>query len=412
MSAINIFDVLPPGFIQDIISGISGDKSALLMYNLTVETRLSVLDLIRLGNKIYTLGVLFYEKVFFGPDYGEQVSGYVKLKGEKIIQASSSVSTILILTNYGNVYDLIITSLGFFQTNITQKRNIVQISTNESPNGRRHSLLLDKNGYVYSFGLSANGQLGLGYTGNFYIPNPTLINPSFFDYQKRKVVQVSAGWLHSLFLCNDNTIYASGTNSSGQCGVDTITTYHVLTPTAINSSNMSDCKIVQVSAGGYHSLFLCEDGSAYISGTYFFDSAEYTIPTKINKTNMGKRKIIQLSAGGHHAVFICEDGTVYSAGNGESGVLGIGTTNDDTIDIPVPIDMSHFNGQTVKSASAGINHSLFLCDDGSIYMCGLSYNENGDENVEDVPVPVDPATYNNKRITGVVAGWRKSFFLA
>ena len=297
MSVINIFDVLTPGLIQDIISNISGEKSTRAMYNLTVETRLSVLDLIRLGYEIYRLGVLFYDETYTPSyDYGKLINyrGKVKLKDEKIIQASDSIENdtpALILTNLGKVYELsrsetvsvsgdstlVKVDEELTISNIETANDIVQISRNEDFEvGGSHSLLLDRNGHVYAFGSSDNGRLGIGIINEPYIDKPYLIDPSYFNNGQSKVVQVSAGWSHSLFLCDDGTVYACGNNIYGQSGIkEELRSDAILVPTPIDTSNMSNSKVIQVSAGGYHSLFLCEDGSAYISGIYYYCKIQY-----------------------------------------------------------------------------------------------------------------------------------------
>ena len=131
-------------------------------------------------------------------------------------------------------------------TLISKLKNIVQISA-----GENHSLCLRKDGKVYRFG---NNDLGeLGRKGSYLEPKliPKLKN----------IVQVSAGNYHSLFLTATGQIYALGVNYNKQLGFLSIKT-EFYTPKLV-----PDVKnIVQISAGYSHSLCLSADGQLHIFG--------------------------------------------------------------------------------------------------------------------------------------------------
>ena len=87
---------------------------------------------------------------------------------------------------------------------------ITQIST-----GSYHSLALDKNGNVWSFGSNTWGQLGLG--DSIHRKSPEKI--SFIENEKIQFQSISAGSDHSMLLDTDGFVYTFGCNVWGQLGL-------------------------------------------------------------------------------------------------------------------------------------------------------------------------------------------------
>lgn len=81
--------------------------------------------------------------------------------------------------------------------------------------GTEHTIVLDQNGDVWTWGQNSSGELGLGYTG---IGNRT--NP--YTPQKvaglSNVVQIASIGRHNLALKADGTVWSWGSNGSGQLG--------------------------------------------------------------------------------------------------------------------------------------------------------------------------------------------------
>ena len=168
--------------------------------------------------------------------------------------------------------------------------NIVQISA-----GERHSLGLRDDGRVYAFGNNYYGQLGLG-------DNTEHIEPELIP-DLCSIVQVSAGGGHSLFLRDDGKVYSCGDNFHGQCGSKTATLKLV--------PKMK--RIVQVSAGGGHSLCLRDDGRVYGFGSNALKQLALNSASEIfytPKIIRGLMNIVQVSAGGGHSLFLTADGHI------------------------------------------------------------------------------------------------------
>lgn len=83
--------------------------------------------------------------------------------------------------------------------------------------GQYHSFALTTDGHLYSWGWGTHGQLGHGDT-------ETLHEPKLIKYftPNKKIVDVSAGYCHSIVLDSDGIVYSFGSNVYGQlgCGSD------------------------------------------------------------------------------------------------------------------------------------------------------------------------------------------------
>lgn len=177
--------------------------------------------------------------------------------------------------------------------------------------GFHHMLVLADDGTVYVCGKHDHGALGIGRVVKegkrlFYphlVPHtshsPTALLSLDPNDERRtvsslptppayigEVVQVSAGMKHSLLLTRDGRVYAAGHNQFGQCGftpldITSLPASATTTPTASTASSASSFlslssftrisalrheRIVYVSAGQHHSLFVTVDGRVLACG--------------------------------------------------------------------------------------------------------------------------------------------------
>lgn len=193
-----------------------------------------------------------------------------------------------------------------------------------------HLLALDLTGQVYSFGSNSEGQLGLG--PNNEVTAPTLIRGV------NNIVQISAGTRHSLLLTADRQVYSFGDNPYGQLSLGDNIRRNI--PTLIPANYFNNLSIVQLSAGYNHSLMLTENGEVYSCGFGLFsqlglgDNNNLNISTLIPELN----NIVQLSAGAKHSLILTSEGRVYSFGSTSGGRLGLGSTPAFKLSIPTLID--------------------------------------------------------------------------
>jgi len=103
-----------------------------------------------------------------------------------------------------------------------------------------------------------------------------------------------------------------------------------------------------------------------------------------------------VSAGYNHTVVLCTDGTVVSWGYGSSGQLGFGLGTLDTSaglsysSLPVALDQTRvLAGKTVVKVSAGGYYSLAVCSDGTVAAWGYNnYGQLGNGTTTNSNVPV------------------------
>jgi alpha-tubulin suppressor-like RCC1 family protein len=77
-------------------------------------------------------------------------------------------------------------------------------------------------------------------------------------------------------------------------------------------------------------------------------------------------KLASVHCGNKHTVFLTDDGEVLTSGVGEYGLLG----NGDTSDSHEPVSLDAFADVTIAQIGVGVDHTLALASDGSIYSWG------------------------------------------
>ena len=258
--------------------------------------------------------------------------------------------------------------------------------------GYYHSLAICEDQTVGAWGFNSVGQLGDGTQMNKQYP----IQVNGLS----GVMTVSGGGIHSLFLKNDSTVWVCGSNSYGQLGDGTFITKK----TPIKVSNLSG--ISGISAGEHYSLFLKNNGTVWVCGSNSY--GQLGDGTQLNKTipeQVGSLSgIVAVSASSTHSLFLKNDGTVLACGYNNYGQLGDGTLSDKII----PVQASGLSG--IIAISAGVSHSLFLKDDGTVWACG--YNNSGqlgDGTQQKKTTPVQ--TIGLSGIVAISAGKAHSLFL-
>ena len=224
--------------------------------------------------------------------------------------------------------------------------------------GKSSSLALCSDGTIAAWGANSLGQLGSNIIGNSLIP--VAVNKgagsALFGMT---VAAVAAGENHILALCSDGTLVAWGDNSEGQLGDNTTTQQNV--PVAVNTAAGSALfgKTVVAAAGGRsHSLALCSDGTlvAWGNNTYGQLGTNSTtrslLPVAVNTDSgvsaLAGKTIFSITAGPFHSLALCSDGTVVAWGYNNEGSLGDSTTTQRNV--PVAVDRTlltpneRFNG--------------------------------------------------------------------
>jgi alpha-tubulin suppressor-like RCC1 family protein len=237
----------------------------------------------------------------------------------------------------------------FYKVDTDNLENIEKISS-----GKNHTLALDINGIVYSWGANNYGQIGDGTFTTSITPYTTNITTAS---------DISAGHQFSLALLSTGEIQSWGENDLGQLGLgNTNTTNFPLIISGI--SNVS-----QIASGQNHSIALLNDGTIWSWGDNQF--GQLGIGTFINQSTpqqlTGLSGIESINCGSNHTLAIDSLGNLYVWGHNSEGQLGI--ANIQFSNIPIIHTLSN-----VQSADGGLTHTLALTSDNKLFSWGNNIN--------------------------------------
>jgi alpha-tubulin suppressor-like RCC1 family protein len=247
--------------------------------------------------------------------------------------------------------------------------------------GETHTCALDDGGAPYCWGRNVYGQLGDGSTTESASPVAVETGGALAG---NTLVGLASGNDHVCALDEDGAAYCWGWSGYGQLGNGS--TGGSSTPVAAGTGGATAGKtLTAITAGGYHTCALDDDGAAYCWGRNDFGelgddtSTQRAAPVAVVTSGaLAGKTVSELAAGGMHTCALDDDGAAYCWGRNDSGQLGNGSTN--WSNAPVAIDGSGaLAGKTIASLSAGYVHACVLTADGRAYCWGQgSYGALGD----------------------------------
>ncbi len=315
------------------------------------------------------------------------------------------------------------------QSGVLTGKLIVQVAR-----GDNHSLALCTDGTLVAWGQNVNGQLGDNTWNNSYAPVAVNRASGISALFGKTVIAIAAGNSHSLALCSDGTLAAWGQNGNGQLGDNTTT--HQPAPVAVNTDNRVSAlfgKIVtSIAAGGYHSLAFCSDGTLAAWGYNAYgqlglpgiNSGNQSVPAAVSTASGSSalfgKTVTAISAGIYHSLVLCSDGSLAGWGYNGNGQLGNNTTTDQSAPVAVSTasGTSSLHGKTVTALTAAGFHNLALCSDGTVAAWGgNSFGQLGDNSADDRQTPVSVNAINGtsalfgKTVIALAAGSQQGFAL-
>jgi alpha-tubulin suppressor-like RCC1 family protein len=256
--------------------------------------------------------------------------------------------------------------MGVFNSNAAAASPVVVKNANRIvavATGNVHSLAVQADGTVLSWGGDGTGQLGNG-GDNTNQAVPSLVK------DLSQVIAVAGGYYHSLALKADGTVFAWGGNDYGQLGNGTRDDQKV--PVQVKGAN----NVIAIASGDHFSLALKSDGTILAWGRDSlgqlgdglvdgeFNAPQQTVPVQVK----GASKIIAIAAGGAHALALKSDGTVLAWGTNERGQIGDGTNERRSEAVLVK------GVNNIVAIAAGKTHSLALKSDGTVLAWGDDSN--------------------------------------
>eukprot|EP00798_Chlamydomonas_sp_ICE-L_P024486 gene24486-biopygen18954 len=238
--------------------------------------------------------------------------------------------------------------------------------------GERFTLCVRTDGTAISTGLNNNGQLGIGSTvttSNFSIVAGV-----------SNAIAVDAGYTHAMYMTSNGIVVSAGSDANGQLGRGA-SSANVVINANIVPMLMPDGRNVYaraISAGGYHSAVLLNNGSAYLCGKN--DQGQCgASPTLVPHANsLGiistLSNVVDVACGHEHTLFTRYDGQVLGFGRNDRGQLGQGNKTSPVTSVVQVLaggGAGSSNGLSVEIA-AGFNHSAYIKNDNTIFVFGAN----------------------------------------
>eukprot|EP01065_Artemidia_motanka_P033395 TRINITY_DN4038_c0_g4_i1.p1 TRINITY_DN4038_c0_g4~~TRINITY_DN4038_c0_g4_i1.p1 ORF type:complete len:1329 (+),score=229.17 TRINITY_DN4038_c0_g4_i1:46-4032(+) len=220
--------------------------------------------------------------------------------------------------------------------------------------GSHHSVVVYAR-RLYAFGWNRYGQLALGDDEDRL--EPALV--SFFDGME--VDAVACGVQHTVVLCRDGGLFTVGGNTYGQLGLG-----HQVNESIPQRVPYFDGMRVLGASAWFHTVVWCEgqvvsfgEGMHYKLGT---DPDEEDPPNRSLPSALPYftgRSVVSACAGSEHTMVLCEEG-LYAWGNGDGGKLGHGDL--ELVTDPATSFVEAFRLHHVHVIGAGVDHTVAYCE--------------------------------------------------
>ena len=259
-------------------------------------------------------------------------------------------------------------------TTISRSNPVQVMDSNGSPfsnvrklgTGSSHSIFVKGDGSAWSAGWNNSGQLGDGTTVSR--SNPIQVVDTGGS-SLTNTISVSGGMWHSMILNSDGTMASFGRNNYGQLGDGTTTDRSNPVQVLHDASSLAPFPQISIkaTAAGYaHTVYLKGDGTVWAagwnnSGQLGDGTTTSTNPVQVvdGSGNPAERGGGDLHGRKSHGVFE-GDGTVWAAGFNGSGQLGDGTTPKKKSGAGGGVDRAIRLVGVVESLCGWFSHSVSL----------------------------------------------------
>jgi alpha-tubulin suppressor-like RCC1 family protein len=245
------------------------------------------------------------------------------------------------------------------ENNVTQTSSPSQVGSlstwTQIAAGYYHTLAIQSNGTLWSWGLNSWGQLGQNNQTNY--SSPVQIGTSSIW------TQISCGYRFTLAIQSDGTLWAWGNNSNGQLGTSNRT--HYSSPVQVGALSVW----TQISANkgdNSHSLAIQSGGTLWAWGSNAYgqlgsnNTQSYSSPVQVGALSIWTK----ISAGLNNSLTLQSNGTLWAWGYNNQSKLGLNTTTN--YSSPVQIGSSSTWSQIANDNDS----SLAVKYDGTLWAWG------------------------------------------
>lgn len=249
---------------------------------------------------------------------------------------------------------------------------IVQIAT-----GKFHSLALTDEGKVLSWGRNNYGQLGRTDSNTYY---PQYVTHGD-GYELSSVIKIAAGTFNSMALTSDGKVWTFGYNVQGQLGSKSELEYDSNPNCVIDEMEEEIVNIIDIKSGPYHCVALSDEGFVYTWGQGNYGrlgvgtirNYSYAVPVQTGIDAGILNNVVKIGVGSFHTMAVTSYNDVYVWGRNNVGQLGVGDTEDKYY--PVLAECDFVEDNPILDVTGGDYHSIILLNDGSV--CTSGSNDKG-----------------------------------
>ena len=231
---------------------------------------------------------------------------------------------------------------------------------------QRHTMCISNDGEVYFAG--KNGKDGYNLEYQEITKLPSLNN----------IVSIACGDIHTLCLDRNGNVFSFGSNEFGQLGLGKRKLFSRLKHSfdsykiSLQEPQRIDLPVIkQISCGGNFSCCLSEKGEVYSFGRSDFcvshghgTNEDIHYPRKLNSL----KNINFVVCGGYHTICKSENGTIYCWGSNADGQLGLSGLYTQT----VPVEAWDWPDNVVD-IKCGERFTLVLTSDQEVFSCGYNH---------------------------------------
>ena len=257
-----------------------------------------------------------------------------------------------------------------------------------------HSLAIKTDGTLWSWGRNDTGSLGLSDTTDR--SSPVQVG-TLNNWTQISACGYNNGWF-SFAIQSNGTLWAWGSNSFGNLGINTSTSITRSSPVQVGT--LSDW--YQISGGQFHTMAIKTDGTLWGWGNNSFGQLGTNTSTRSNISSPVQIGIenswYEVEIGAQYTMSIKTDGTLWAWGNNSFGPLGLSDQTHRSSPVQVGTS-SDWRQVTAGQSYSGptFNYTLAIKTDGTLWSWG--YNETsgslGLSNLTNRSSPVQVGTLSN-----------------
>ncbi len=244
--------------------------------------------------------------------------------------------------------------------------------------GSKHTIAYTTENRVFTFGDNTYGQLG---TGDNISSNYTLDITSAFNFHENEtVIEVKAGYKHTLLLTSEGRVFVWGDNSSGFLGTNDLDTHN--TPCDITGNfGLNEGEIItQIFSESNSSSLgaLTSNGRLFLWGRNSYGQLGTNTTTDIlmpldvtgyfslSETDQIKK----VSFGSAFTAIITTEGNLFTAGYNSAGQLGNNTTENSQVFVQINEFFILHDNEILEDVSLTMRSSIVMTSEGRIFTYG------------------------------------------